>query len=192
MTVTQKYAFATGDPAALDAYRAVAAARHEFSHRLFADAAALGHNRGPMSRKRAVGGEEIVGLRPDQSGQAPDGWHLVERGKRLAPRTGPAGGKARAWLAAHQPPAGTDRMLVMAGHGLIPYSKVETGGKYTCYRPVLFEWDGKLWACYRVTPGAGAPGGITWPSVPLEDCLAALDRRETRRRLQQLNGAHQK
>lgn len=177
----QKIAYATDDPAVLDAYRAARAARHEFSRRLLADAAALGHNRGPRSRKGPHGGEEIVGLEPDGSGIAPPGWHLVEQGRRLAPRIGYLGNKARAWLVQHQLPDGADALQVLLEHGLVAQSRVEYGGKFTVYRPALFEWDGRLWACYLGRPEAddgGEPAGLTWPQVPLDDCLAALARAE--------------
>jgi hypothetical protein len=171
MPLTQRYVYATDNPAALDAYRRARADRHEFGTRLLADAAELGHNVGPLSRKTVDGGEEIVGLKPDGSAVAPLGWHFVERGKRLAPRTGHLGNKARRWLADHQPPAGTNPLQVLSVHGLPGVSRIETGGQFADFRPVLFEWDGRLWACYR-----GEPDWVTWPQAPLADCLIALAR----------------
>jgi hypothetical protein len=173
MPRVQRYAYATDNPAALDAYRRARADRHEFGTRLLADAAELGHNVGPMSRKTVDGGEEIVGLKPDSPAVAPPGWRFVERGKRLAPRAGEPGNKARRWLAERQPPAGTNPLQVLSGHGLTGISRAEIDGKFADFRPVLFEWDGRLWACYL-----GEPDGVTWPQVPLADCLIALARAE--------------
>lgn len=180
-----KQAYATDDPAALAAYRTAKTGRDEFNRRLHADAAALGHNLGPMWRRQIKGvGMEIVGLRPDASRRAPAGWHLVERGRRLAP----AGSPARRWLVEHQPTADIDPLAVLLERGLVARSRDEHGGSFTIFRPVLFEWDGRLWACYKGAPladddndlaePAGTPAGLTWPRVALEDCLVALARAE--------------
>jgi hypothetical protein len=176
-----RYAYATDDPDILDAYRASRVARHQFSKKLLPAAAKLGHNAGPLvAKKGSSGREEIIGLKPDGTGKAPAGWHLVNRGKRLAPAVGRAGDQARRWLVEHQPPAGTDPLAVMLEHGLVELSRVEVGGSFTDFRPALFEWDGKLWACYKGQPitDNGTPAEVTWPAVPTEDCLVALARAE--------------
>ncbi len=176
----EKFAYATDDPAVLDAYRAAAAARREYGQRLRAAAADLGHNLGPAARRNARGREEIVGLRPDNSGRPPRGWRLVERGKRLAPCTS----TARRWIVEHQPPAGTDPLEVLLPNGLVALSRVESGERpgdnYRDFRPVVFEWGGKLWACYK-----GSPVGVTWPQVPLAACLVAQAALEDSRRTAQ-------
>jgi hypothetical protein len=180
VTEATRLAYSTDDPAVLAAYRQAKAARHEFSQRLLRNAAAIGHNLGPLSYKKPNGGEEIVGLRPDDSGIAPEGWHLTNQGKRLAPRIDRRGDVARRWLSLHQPDDSTDALAVLKDHGLVAQSRVTSGGSYACYRPALFEYDGRLWVCYRGNPENDdeQPTQPTWPPVPLEECLAALARAE--------------
>jgi hypothetical protein len=177
----EKQAYATDDPAILAAYRTAKAARHEFTKKLIPAVAAIGNNLGPLvAARKTCGGEEIVGLRPDKSGKIPAGWRLTDRGARLAPAITRAGDQARRWLAEHQPPAGTDPLAVLGQHGLPGLSRVGNVYAYKDYEPVVFEWDDKLWACYKGQPITedGEPAEVTWPVVPVADCLVAMARAE--------------
>jgi hypothetical protein len=169
MTTPTKFAFCTDDPIAVEAYRICRAARREFSVTLLAGAAAIGHNTGPLSHRNDDGSDEIVGLRPDNSGKAPGGWRLVERGKRLAPADGRKGDPARRWIAQHQPPKVASPMYALKDHGLALLSRAGTVHDYTDSVPHVFLHEDKLWACYTGTPKTP----VTWPAAELSDYRAA-------------------
>jgi hypothetical protein len=180
VTEATRLAYSTDDPAILAAYRQAKAARHEFSQRLLRNAAAIGHNLGPLSHKKPGGGEEIIGLMPDLSGITPAGWRLTNQGKRLAPRIDRTGDVARRWLSMHQPDDSMDALAVLKDHGLVAHSRVTSGDAYAFYRPVLFEYNNRLWVCYQGAPenDDNKPADPNWPPVPLEECLAALAKAE--------------
>src|SRR6201990_3486631 len=80
ITESPQVANATGDPAAIAAYRECKAKRSTFSQMLYEDATAIGHNLGPLSRRNFEFREEVVGLRPDGSGIIPQGWRICPQG----------------------------------------------------------------------------------------------------------------
>lgn len=173
-----KFAYSTTDPEALAAYRAALVVRREFGARLRRAAAALGDNLGPLVSVKEFGGpEEITGLEPAATGKKPAGWRLVPSRKRLEPAIGKAGDQARRWLVEHQPPADADPRYVLKAHGLAYYSRVPSArGTQLTLRPHLFEFDDRLWACYRGHPDGDWPGddpGLTWPQVSLDEFVQA-------------------
>jgi hypothetical protein len=173
--MTDEYAYSTGDPAALAAYRETREAVQRFAEALKVDCEALGGNDGAYVRFGVWGGRnKIFGLIPDGSGTIPDGWRLVR--DQLEPRRGKPGEAAREWLDAHQPP---DVRHAMTGHGLPRHSSVPSGtGGYLMKSPVLFEHDDTLWACYEGKPGdriTSTEAGCTWTPRKLSEFHAARE-----------------
>ena len=172
--MTTDYAYSTDDPAAVAAFRETRDAITTFAARLKTDCAALGGNDGAYVRRGIWGSpDEITSLKPDGSGNIPDGWRIVR--EELEPRRGKPGEGARRWLADHQPP---DVRQVMMSHGLPRHSVVADGGGFRHFAPVLFEHEGTLWACYRGRPGDGFLSDgeeCTWQPRRLSEFYAARE-----------------
>jgi hypothetical protein len=99
--VTQ-VAYVTRDPDTVAALRATRTATGAFNAQLAADLQVLGRNTGATGY--TFGRPEIVGLKPRDPQDPPDGWKYLRRMSCLVPRNGRPGEQARRWLADHQPP----------------------------------------------------------------------------------------
>lgn len=166
--------FSTDDPEIVSAFQEARVAEHAAAVRATGDAAALGKNKGPL----IVYGvwdmaDRVVGLAADDPADPPEGWVYVKTRDRLEPRRHAAGHAAQDWLAAHQP---VDVRKVMTGHGLPRNSRSvnELSGSYRLSPPLLFEYQGVLWARYRGFLG-GMEGECTWTPRKLSEFYAAYE-----------------
>ena len=169
-----EYAYSTDSPEALAVWSATIAALDGFLPRLREDIAALGA-RNPLVRTGILGSpDELVALEPNDDGTVPDGWRIVR--SRLEPRRGKAGEPARQWLADHQPP---DVRYALAKHGLPSHAAIPTDdGRFRLVPPMVFKWDGALWALFEGKPGRGfldLGEECTWTPRKLSEFYAARE-----------------